>query len=108
MKRKTFHYGPPKPELMMLSEAAPIALEETELVVNVRAAKDQLSSLLEQAARGNVVVITSDGQPKAKLVPIQARRRPFRVDWELLRSMPVLRGGATAEDLVRQDRDGRG
>ena len=108
MKRKTFHYGPPKAESMMLNEAAPAALEETELVVNVRAAKDQLSSLLEQAARGNVVVITSDGQPKAKLVPIQARRRPFRVDWELLRSMPVLRAGATAEDLVRQDRDGRG
>ena len=108
MKRKTFRYGPPKAEAMTLNEAAPIALEETELVVNVRAAKDQLSSLLEQAARGNVVVITSDGQPKAKLVPIQSRRRPFRVDWELLRSMPVLHGGAIAEALVREDRDGRG
>ena len=92
---------------MMLNEAAPAALEETELVVNVRAAKDQLSNLLEQAARGNVVVITSDGQPKAKLVPVQARRRPFRVDWELLRSMPVLRRDPTAEELVREDRDGR-
>ena len=108
MKRKIFRYGPVKAESVILNEAEPIALEDTELVVNVRAAKDQLSSLLEQAARGNVVVITSDGQPKAKLVPIQARRRPFRVDWALLRSMPVIRAGATAEDLVREDRDGRG
>ena len=107
MKRKTFRYDTPIPEAMMLNEAAPLALEETELVVNVRAAKDQLSSLLEQASRGNVVVITSDGQPKAKLVPVKARRRPFRVEWELLRSMPVLRRGQTAEDLVREDRDGR-
>jgi len=83
------------------------ALEEAELVVNVRAAKDQLSSLLEQAARGNEVIITSDGQPKAKLVPIRSRRQPFRVDWELLRSTPVKRGVPAAEVLVREDRDGR-
>lgn len=108
MKRKTFRYPPPKAEPVMLREAAPAALEETELVVNVRAAKDQLSSLLEQAARGNVVVITSDGQPKAKLVPVHARRRPFRVDWELLRSIPARRGGVTTEELIREDRDGRG
>lgn len=91
---------------MALRETA-TALEEAELVVNVRAAKDQLSSLLEQAARGNEVIITSDGQPKAKLVPIRSRRQPFRVDWELLRSTPVKHGIPAAEDLVREDRDGR-
>lgn len=79
-----------------------------ELVVNVLAAKDQLSSLLEQAALGNEVVITSDGQPKAKLVPVRPRRQPFRVNWELLRALPLLKRGApTAEELVREDRDGR-
>jgi prevent-host-death family protein len=106
MKRKVFKYPPAGAESVALRETA-TALEEAELVVNVRAAKDQLSSLLEQAARGNEVIITSDGQPKAKLVPIRSRRQPFRVDWELLRSMPVKRGVPTAEDLVREDRDGR-
>ncbi len=91
---------------MALKEAA-LALEETELIVNVRAAKDQLSSLLEQAAMGNEVIITSNGLPKAKLVPIRQRRQPFRVDWELLRGMPLKRGTPTAEELVREDRDGR-
>ena len=92
---------------MALKEAAS-SLAERELVVNVRAAKDQLSSLLEEAASGNVVVITSDGQPKARLVPMRPRRQPFRVDWKLLRSMPLQRGVPTAEELVREDRDGRG
>lgn len=107
MKRKVFKYGPPSAEPLALKEVAR-ALDEQELVVNVRAFKDQLSSLLEQAANGNVVVITSDGQPKARLVPMRPRRQPFRVDWELLRSMPLQPGVPTAEELVREDRDGRG
>jgi prevent-host-death family protein len=106
MKKKTFKFPPPRTEAMALSETAP-ALEEAEMIVNVRAAKDQLSSLLEQAARGNEVIITSDGVPKAKLVPVRSRRQPFRVDWELLRSMPLMQGGPSAEQLVREDRDGR-
>jgi prevent-host-death family protein len=91
---------------MILKEAVP-AREEPELVVNVRAAKDQLSSLLEQAAQGNEVIITSDGEPKAKLVPIRSRRAPFRMDWEMIRSMPLRETAPAAEDLVREDRDGR-
>ena len=106
MKRKTFKYPPAGAQSMVLNETA-TALEEAELVVNVRAAKDQLSSLLEQAARGNEVIITSDGQPKAKLVPVRPRRQPFRMDWDLLRSTPLRRGAPTAEELVREDRDGR-
>jgi prevent-host-death family protein len=106
VKRKAFKYPPVSTEPMILNEAA-AALEETALIVNVRAAKDQLSSLLEQAARGNEVIITSDGEPKAKLVPIRSRRAPFRMDWELIRSMPMERGMPTAEQLVREDRDGR-
>jgi prevent-host-death family protein len=37
-------------------------------VVNVREAKDQLSSLLDRAADGERIVITSDGMPKAMIV----------------------------------------
>jgi prevent-host-death family protein len=42
-------------------------------VVSVREAKDQLSSLLERAAKGRQIVITSDGLPKAMIV----RYRPM-------------------------------
>jgi len=106
MKRKVFKYPPAGVEPMALQETA-TALEGAELVVNVRTAKDQLSSLLEEAARGNEVIITSDGQPKAKLVPVRSRRQSFRMDWELLRSQPLRRGAPAAEGLVREDRDGR-
>lgn len=48
-KKNKFTYPPAMPQTMTLKETA-LALEETELVVNVRAAKDGLSGLLEQAA----------------------------------------------------------
>jgi prevent-host-death family protein len=37
-------------------------------VVNVREARDQLSNLLDRAAKGARIVITSDGMPKAMIV----------------------------------------
>lgn len=106
MKKKTFKYPPVKAAPAALRETA-LALEEPTRVVNVRAAKDQLSSLLEEAASGNEVIITSDGVPKAKLVPARGQRRVFRVDWALLNSMPVKAGAPSAEAIVREDRDGR-
>ena len=42
-------------------------------VVNVREAKDQLSDLLDRAAKGERIIITSDGVPKAMIV----RYRPI-------------------------------
>src|SRR5262245_3495122 len=105
MKRKTFKYPPAKSQSgARLKDAAVL---ETSTLINVRAAKDQLSSLLEQAAQGSEVIITSDGQPKAKLVPFKARRKRFKVDWELLRSMPLKPGSPTAEEILREERDGR-
>ncbi|MBX3733608.1 MAG: type II toxin-antitoxin system prevent-host-death family antitoxin [Verrucomicrobiae bacterium] len=74
--------------------------------INVRSAKDQLSRLLEEAVLGNEVIITSDGLPKARLVPVRERRKALRVDWAWLRSQPVS-GGPPAEDVLRADRDGR-
>jgi len=41
--------------------------------VSVREAKDQLSALLQRAAAGEEIVITSDGEPVAMLV----RHRPI-------------------------------
>lgn len=104
MKRKIFRYPAVQTEGLALRESA--VLEAPELVVNVRTAKDQLSSLLEAAARGDEVVITSDGRPKAKLVAIRPHRRPFAMHWSWLQSQP-LSAGPSAEEVVRTDRDGR-
>ena len=106
MNRKKFRYPASKAASGPLKEAT--ALEPLQpLTINVRAAKDQLSSLLEQAAQGNEVIITSDGLPKAKLVPFKSARKPFRVDWKLLRSIQPKAGAKSAEELVREDRDAR-
>src|SRR5437867_13315192 len=83
MKRKSFRYSPPgsaKPEV--LKEAAMLQPPPAPLQINVRAAKDNLSNLLEQASIGHEIIITSDGKPKAKLVPVQTKRKRFKVDWE--------------------------
>ena len=54
-------------------------------VVNVREAKDQLSSLLDRAERGERIVVTSDGRPKAMIV----RYRPMvqGAKWTSLRAL---------------------
>ena len=107
MKRKIFQYPPAKAGASVLLKEAAMLEPPSSMLVNVRAAKDQLSSLLEHAARGNEVIITSDGQPKAKLVPFKSIRRPFRVDWALLRSAKPRAGSKSAEEIIREERDGR-
>jgi len=77
--------------------------------VTVRDAKSHLSALLEWVAGGREVTITSDGKPKARLVPASAvpERKVFRGMGEFLLSQPV-HGGPTADELIREDRDSRG
>jgi prevent-host-death family protein len=73
-------------------------------VVNVREAKDQLSSLLDRAERGEQIVVTSDGRPKAMIV----RYRPMILGarWTSRRS---LRQKTSASDdstpIIREMRD---
>lgn len=43
--------------------------------IGVFAAKEQLSALLERAARGEEIVITKHGRPMARLVSAQAHDR---------------------------------
>jgi len=78
--------------------------------ISVRAAKAHLSGLLELVAAGREVTITSDGEPKARLVPIGAgvQRKPFTGTREHLKTMPKWQGGPTADEIVREDRDARG
>jgi len=107
IKRKTFKYSPPaSEEPQKLNDTMSVLEPPPPLQINVRAAKDSLSGLLEEASRGHEIIITSDGKPKAKLVPVEMKRKKFKVDWEWLLSMPVT-PGPTAEQLIREDRDGR-
>jgi prevent-host-death family protein len=78
-------------------------------VINVRAAKAHLSALLELVAGGQEVVITSDGEPKVKLVSyhMKKKRKVFSGAKEHLKKIP-LRPGPPAEAIIRADRDGRG
>ena len=103
-KNKPYRNPDSAPAPAVLKDSA--VAEPPRMSVNVRSAKDQLSSLLEEAALGNEVIITSDGLPKARLVPVRERRKTFQMDWAWLRSQPVS-GGPTAEELIRTDRDGR-
>lgn len=104
MKTPRLRYSSVKPA------SKPDVLEETAvldstLTINVRAAKDRLSSLLERAAQGLETIITSDGEPKARLVPVEKNRKPFRADRGLLRSIQVRKGARRSEDIVREERD---
>lgn len=74
-------------------------------VLGVREAKDQLSSLLQRAAKGEEIVITSDGTPTAMIVRYKPviRGKPFKPNWGLLRSMPVT---SDSTPFIRAERDG--
>jgi prevent-host-death family protein len=50
-------------------------------MVNVHAAKTQLSALLEEAASGKEIIIAKAGKPVARLMPLERKkfdRRPGR------------------------------
>ncbi|HWA87058.1 MAG TPA: type II toxin-antitoxin system prevent-host-death family antitoxin [Opitutus sp.] len=76
------------------------------MAISVRAAKDQLSSLLERAAQGEDIVITSDGKPKAMIVRYRPviTGKPAKSTAALRRSMPMT---PDSTELVREMRDGR-
>jgi prevent-host-death family protein len=63
--------------------------------VNLYEAKTQLSKLIQEALRGEEIVIAKNGEPQVKLVPLRKRERSDGmgtgkkyltgpVDWELL------------------------
>ena len=76
------------------------------MITNVRNAKAHLSELLDRAAAGEEIVITSDGKPKARIVALGKAPKPYRVHWHMLEGRPK-KGATRAEALVREARDGR-
>jgi prevent-host-death family protein len=97
-----------KPSVLVLNDA--VALPGVGLSIPVRAAKAKLSALLELVAGGQVVTITSDGKPKAVLLPVTKHkpRKVFTGTMEHLRKMPMQTEGPFADEIIRADRDGRG
>jgi prevent-host-death family protein len=107
-KKKALYASVKGSEAAVLREVA--TMPEVGNVISVRSAKAHLSALLELVARGQEITITSDGLPKALLSPITKReqRKVFTGTWEHLKKMPPWRVGKTAEEIIREDRDGRG
>ena len=106
--KESVKYPPAMTRALDLKEA--VALPGWGLAIPVRAAKAKLSALLEMVARGQEIVITSAGRPKAKIVPVasEPERKRFSGAAEHLRSMPLQTEGPFAEEILRADRDGRG
>jgi len=77
--------------------------------IGVRAAKAHLSALLDLAEQGQEITVTSSGKPKAVILPagMQAPRKPFSGASAHLATMPAWRGGPTADEIIREDRDSR-
>ncbi len=92
---------------MVLREVA--TLPEIGPAISVRAAKAHLSALLELVAGGSQITITSDGEPKAVLSPVEKNkpRKVFTGMGDYLLKQPI-HGGPSAEEIIRQDRDSRG
>ena len=85
------------------------AVAEWGRVVTVRDAKAHLSALLEWVSAGHELTITSEGQPKARLVKATATkpRKVFEGMGDYLMKQRIHRG-MSADEAVNQDRDARG
>jgi len=71
-------------------------------IVNVHAAKTQLSRLLERAEAGEEIVIGRAGKPIAKLVPYVSDR-PKRVFGALKGQIRILPGFDELDEEIAQD-----
>lgn len=99
------HYRQPKPESpkQIKEAAATYGLQRD--VIGVREAKDQLSSLLQRAAMGEEIVITSDGQPKAMIVRYRPamRGKQWKPLNEFRATLPPQPDSAAIIDEIRDE-----
>jgi prevent-host-death family protein len=103
MKKKTPDSALPKGLKSWMAQEAQSG-HAVPVEVSVRAAKDQLSALLERAAQGEEIVITSDGKPKAMIVRYRPviTGKPAKSTAALLRSMPLT---PDSTEMIRETRD---
>jgi prevent-host-death family protein len=106
MRTKTIKYPSAKSGPMVFKEVA-VAPGIGE-VISVRSAKAHLSALLDLVAGGHEITITSNGQPKARLVSAATAkpRKVFQGMGDYLLKQPI-HGGPPAEEIIRAERDSR-
>lgn len=99
-------YPLPKTETAQEIREAAAAYGIRRDVVAVREAKDQLSALLQRAARGEQIVITSDGQPRAMIVRYRPvlRGKPWKSLAEFRAKQPMQPDSRSLIDEDREDR----
>lgn len=109
METQPFQYPPAGAgEPSVLKELT--AVPGVGLAISIPAAKQHFLALLDLVASGQTITLTTDGQPKAVFAPVGggSAGAVFTGTRRHLESMPPWRGGATAEETVREDREGRG
>lgn len=106
-RKKTVKRPEPRTAASTLKET--VTLPGTGLSIPVRVAKAKLSALLELVASGQEITVTSDGKPKAVLLPVSRKRsrKVFTGTLEQLRKMPMQTEGPFSDEIIRADRDGR-
>ncbi len=81
--------------------------------IGVRALKERLSEYLERAARGELIVVTDRGEPKAVIGPVPGRlelERGAAEGWiregsgDPPRAVRRSRARASSADVLREDR----
>ena len=81
--------------------------------VGVRALKERLSEYLERAARGEVILVTDRGEPKAMLGPVPGRinlDQGIAEGWirpgngEPVRPVRRFKASMTIQQVLREDR----
>jgi prevent-host-death family protein len=104
MKPQSPIYKQTKPESAQQIREAAAAYGLRRDVVSVREAKDQLSGLLQRAAHGEQIVITSDGEPKAMIVRYRPvlRGKPWQSLKAFRDTMPMT---PDSTPLIREMRD---
>ncbi len=107
VKPKSYVYPLPKESetpAMIKEAAAAYGLKRD--VVSVREAKDQLSGLLQRAARGEQIVITSDGEPRAMIVRYRpvVSGKPWQSRRALRESIPMTPDSAAIIDELRAEK----
>lgn len=99
-------YLPREPETPQQIREAAAAYGIRRDVVAVREAKDQLSALLQRASRGEQIVITSDGEPKAMIVRYRPvlRGKPWKSLAEFRAKIPMQPDSRALIDEDRAER----
>jgi prevent-host-death family protein len=101
-KRIRSTYPERESQVFMIKEAASASGISCE-VVSVRDAKNRLSSLLDKAANGERIVITSDGRPKAMIVSYKPMTGGSK--WKSREAIRKLSICEDSTQILRDERD---